>query len=238
MGGCWQHFADLSYFSDIALRGKPEFNIPPMPPSEQPPSQRRALVSVSDKKELGPFATALIREHNFEVVSTGGTRRELMNLGLPITDVAEYTGFPEMMDGRVKTLHPKVHGGLLRRDNVPADLQSMKEHGILPFELVVCNLYPFEATIAKPGSTMADAVENIDIGGPSMLRSAAKSSLGESNITVVTSPEQYALVLEELARLGSISAETRKKLAIAAFDMTRQYDDAIYEYLRKQSADL
>src|SRR5437588_12847842 len=135
---------------------------------------RRALVSVSDKFELGPFVQGLV-SLGFEIVSTGGTRRFLIELGVPVVEISQYTGFPEMMDGRVKTLHPKVHGGLLGRPDMADDARSMREHGILPFELVVCNLYPFEATVARPGVSIEEAIQNIDIGGPSMIRSASKN---------------------------------------------------------------
>jgi phosphoribosylaminoimidazolecarboxamide formyltransferase/IMP cyclohydrolase len=168
---------------------------------------RRALVSVSDKSELGPFARALV-EIGFEIVSTGGTRRFLLEQNLPVTDITEYTGFPEMMEGRVKTLHPKVHGGLLGRPDLPDDARAMKEHGILPFELVVCNLYPFEATIARPGASVAEAIENIDIGGPSMIRSAAKN---HAHVAVVTHAAQYPAVLEAL-KTGPLPAEMRRRL--------------------------
>src|SRR5438552_4579159 len=135
---------------------------------------KRALLSVSDKTGLADFATALHKEFNIELISTGGTAKFLRDLGLPVTDVSAVTGFPEMMDGRVKTLHPKIHGGLLAlRDNAE-HVAAMKEHGIQPIDLVCINLYPFQQTIAKPGVTFEEAIENIDIGGPSMIRSAAK----------------------------------------------------------------
>jgi phosphoribosylaminoimidazolecarboxamide formyltransferase/IMP cyclohydrolase len=187
---------------------------------------RRALVSVSDKAELAPFIKGLV-ELGFEIVSTGGTRRFLIEQQVPVIDISEYTGFPEMMDGRVKTLHPKVHGGLLGRPDLAEDAEAMREHGILPFVLVVCNLYPFEATIAKPGVSVAEAIENIDIGGPSMIRSASKN---HAHVGVVTSPGQYAKVLEAL-RAGPLSAELRVEMAAAAFEMTARYDRAIANYM-------
>jgi phosphoribosylaminoimidazolecarboxamide formyltransferase / IMP cyclohydrolase len=187
---------------------------------------RRALVSVSDKSGLGPFAKGLA-ELGFEIVSTGGTHRFLIEQGLPVIDISEYTGFPEMMDGRVKTLHPKVHGGLLGRPDLAADLDSMRAHGIIPFELVVCNLYPFEATVAKPDVTVEEAIENIDIGGPSMVRSASKN---HKYVAVVTRPEQYARVLDALKQ-GPIPFELRRELAAAAFEMTARYDAAIADYM-------
>lgn len=189
---------------------------------------RRALVSVSDKTELVPFVRGLI-ELGFAIVSTGGTRRALIESGLPVTDISEYTGFPEMMEGRVKTLHPRVHGGLLGRPDLAEDANAMCEHGILPFELVVCNLYPFEATIAKPDVSVAEAIENIDIGGPSMIRSAAKN---HAYLAVVTGPHQYDRVLAAL-RQGAIPAELRRELAAAAFEMTARYDRAIADYMQK-----
>ncbi|MFN0055999.1 MAG: bifunctional phosphoribosylaminoimidazolecarboxamide formyltransferase/IMP cyclohydrolase [Planctomycetales bacterium] len=189
---------------------------------------RRALVSVSDKSELEPFLRGLV-DLEFEIVSTGGTRKFLLERGLPVTDITDYTGFPEMLDGRVKTLHPKVHGGLLGRPDLPEDARAMREHGILPFELVVCNLYPFEATIARPQVTVPEAIEKIDIGGPSMIRSAAKN---HAYLSVVTQPAQYARVLAAL-RTGPLSAGLRRELAAAAFEMTARYDRAIADYMGK-----
>ena len=191
-----------------------------------PASVRRALLSVSDKQGLIPFAQGLVRL-GFELLSTGGTRKALETAGIPVLDVAQYTGFPEMMDGRVKTLHPKVHGGLLGRPDLAEDAKSMQEHGITPFELVVVNLYPFVETISKPGVTSDEAIEQIDIGGPSMLRSAAKN---HRYVGVITSPSQYERVLEELQR-GSMSLDLRRELAAAAFEMTARYDRAIADYM-------
>jgi phosphoribosylaminoimidazolecarboxamide formyltransferase/IMP cyclohydrolase len=190
------------------------------------PFPRRALVSVSDKADLGPFVRSLV-DLGFEIVSTGGTRKFLIEQQIPVIDISQYTGFPEMMEGRVKTLHPKVHGGLLGRPDLAEDAQSMREHGILPFELVVCNLYPFEATIAKPGVSVGEAIENIDIGGPSMIRSASKN---HAYVGVVTHPGQYTRVLEAL-RQGPLSAELRIELAAAAFELTARYDRAIADYM-------
>ena len=189
---------------------------------------RRALVSVSDKAGLGPFVKSLV-ELGFEIVSTGGTRKFLEDQQIPVTDITTYTGFPEMMEGRLKTLHPKVHGGLLGRPDHDDDVKSMQTHGILPFELVVCNLYPFEATIARPMVTVSEAIENIDIGGPSMVRSAAKN---HAHLGVVTQPAQYPSILEEL-RQGRLSAEFKRQLAAAAFEMTARYDRAIADYMSK-----
>ncbi|MDB5391443.1 MAG: purH, partial [Planctomycetaceae bacterium] len=176
---------------------------------------RRALVSVSDKTGLVPFVQRLV-ELKFEVVSTGGTKRHLAENGIPVLDVADYTGFPEIMEGRVKTLHPKVHGGLLGRPDLPEDAHAIQQHGIVPFELVVVNLYPFQQTIAKPGVTLAEAIENIDIGGPSMIRSAAKN---HAYVGVITHHSQFAQVLSEL-NAGKLSLDFRRQLAGAAFEMT------------------
>ncbi len=189
------------------------------------PAPRRALVSVSNKDGLTPFVQKLT-ERGFEILSTGGTRNHLEAAGIAVTDVASYTGFPEMMEGRVKTLHPKIHGAILGRPTLETDAASMKEHGILPFELVICNLYPFQETIAKDGVTMDEAIEQIDIGGPSMIRSAAKN---HAHVAVVTSPIQYENVLSAL-EAGTLDAGFRRELALAAFQMTAEYDFAISNY--------
>ena len=194
-------------------------------------SSRRALISLSNKQGLIPFAQRLV-QLGFELLSTGGTRQALEAAGIPVLDVAQYTGFPEMMDGRVKTLHPKVHGGLLGRPDLSSDAKSMSEHGITPFELVVVNLYPFVETISKPGVTIEEAIEQIDIGGPSMLRSAAKN---HKYVGVVTDPKQYEKVLSELGK-GFLTIEFRRELAAAAFEMTARYDRAIADYMAKNLA--
>ena len=187
---------------------------------------RRALLSVSDKTGLLDLAHALAR-HGMELLSTGGTAKTLRDAGLAVRDVAEVTGFPEMMDGRVKTLHPKVHGGLLGRAGV--DDAVMAEHGIGAIDLLVLNLYPFEAVTAQAGCTLADAVENIDIGGPAMLRSAAKNF---ARVAVATDPSQYAdLVAQIDANGGALTAATRFALSVAAFNRVAQYDAAISTYL-------
>ncbi len=187
---------------------------------------RRALLSVSDKTGLIELARALAAR-NVELLSTGGTAKAIREAGLPVKDVSDVTGFPEMMDGRVKTLHPLVHGGLLGRAGI--DDAVMAEHGIAPIDLLVLNLYPFEAVTAKADCTLADAVENIDIGGPAMLRSAAKNF---ARVAVATSPEQYAGLLAELdAHDGSLSAAKRFALSVAAFNRVAQYDAAISNYL-------
>src|SRR4051812_8119409 len=160
---------------------------------------RRALISVSDKTGLKEFATALVNECHVELISTGGTAKFLRDQGLPVRDVSDVTGFPEMMDGRVKTLHPKIHGGLLAlRDNAE-HVAAMTDHGIEAIDLVCINLYPFKQTIEKPGVTFDEAIENIDIGGPSMIRSAAKN---HRYVLVVTSPDRYEKVLGDLREHG------------------------------------
>jgi len=191
---------------------------------------RRALISVSDKTGLGPFAKELTRL-GFEILSTGGTSRFLKEQGIPVIDVSEYTGFPEIMDGRVKTLHPRVHGAILGMPDHPDHAAAIQAHGIIPFQLVVVNLYPFEATIAKPDVTTEDAIENIDIGGPSMVRSAAKN---HAYVGIVTRPEQYDRVIEQLNG-SSLTLEFKRELAQAAFEMTARYDRAISDYFLSQS---
>src|SRR6476659_1042482 len=187
---------------------------------------RRALLSVSDKTGLLPLAQALAR-HGVELVSTGGTAKALRDAGLTVRDVSEVTGFPEMMDGRVKTLHPLVHGGLLGRAGV--DDVVMAQHGIGAIDLLVLNLYPFEKVSADPSSSMEDVIENIDIGGPAMLRSAAKNF---ARVAVATDPAQYAAILDELAAHDcTLSAKTRFALSVAAFNRVAQYDAAISNHL-------
>ena len=186
---------------------------------------RRALISVSDKTGILEFAKSLVAM-DIAILSTGGTYKVLSEAGLPITEVSEYTGFPEMMDGRVKTLHPKIHGGLLGRRGT--DDAIMAEHGIDAIDMVVVNLYPFEATVANADCSLEDAVENIDIGGPTMLRSAAKN---HKDVAVVTDPTDYARILEELqANNTQLSHATRFDLAIKTFEQTARYDGAIANY--------
>ncbi|NOY28837.1 MAG: bifunctional phosphoribosylaminoimidazolecarboxamide formyltransferase/IMP cyclohydrolase [Planctomycetes bacterium] len=193
------------------------------------PPIKRALISVSDKTHLETFARSLDAA-GVEIFSTGGTRRALEEAGIAVRDVADYTGFPEMMDGRVKTLHPKVHGGLLcRRDN-EAHMAAAKEHGIEMFDLVVVNLYPFEETIARPDVTTEEAIEQIDIGGPSMIRSAAKN---HAFVTVATSPFQYDSIAEQIKEHGGTLPELRSQLARKAFALTADYDGAIASYFSK-----
>jgi phosphoribosylaminoimidazolecarboxamide formyltransferase/IMP cyclohydrolase len=194
---------------------------------------RRALVSVSNKEGLEGLVKALDRM-GVEMISTGGTAKAIKALGIKVVDIDSYTGFPEMLDGRVKTLHPKIHAGLLAiRDNA-AHAGKMKEMGIPYIDMVVVNLYPFEATVARPGVTLEEAIENIDIGGPSMLRSAAKNY---RSVAVVSSPSQYADVLGEMERSsGEISADTLKKLALEVFRRTSSYDGTIFSYLSGATA--
>lgn len=183
---------------------------------------RRALISVSDKSGIGEFASAL-RTLGVELLSTGGTYRLLRELGLDVTEVADYTGFPEMMDGRVKTLHPKVHGGILGRRGQDDDV--MAAHGIDPIDMVVVNLYPFSATVANPDCTVEDAIENIDIGGPTMVRAAAKN---HPFVTIVVNASDYGEILSEMqSNGGSTSLESRFNLAIKAYEHTAAYDGAI-----------
>ncbi|MGL4943838.1 MAG: bifunctional phosphoribosylaminoimidazolecarboxamide formyltransferase/IMP cyclohydrolase [Thermoguttaceae bacterium] len=197
------------------------------------PRIKRALISVSDKMGLASFAKGLVA-CGVEIYSTGGTRAYLVQEGIAVRDVSDYTGFPEMMDGRLKTLHPKVHGGILcRRDNI-SDMNAITEHGINPFELVVVNLYPFEATVAKEGVTDAEAIENIDIGGPTMVRAAAKN---HAFVTIVTSSDQYAAVLDQIQESGATTLSLRRSLAKEAFTHTADYDTAISRYFIERSGE-
>src|ERR671925_1336562 len=169
----------------------------------------RALISVSDKTGIVEFSRELAKL-GIELLSTGGTAKMLRDAGVAVKDVSEFTGFPEMLDGRVKTLHPKVHGGLLGMRSNPEHVATMRAHGIEPIDMVVVNLYPFEATVAKPGCTLEEAIENIDIGGPTMLRSAAKNHAG---VAVVVDPADYAPLLEELRTTGGVSEATCFRLS-------------------------
>ena len=189
---------------------------------------RRALLSVSDKTGLVEFARGL-QGFGVELLSTGGTAAALRAAGLEVRDVSDVTGFPEMLDGRVKTLHPRVHGGLLAvRDNAE-HAAAMSEHGIEPIDMAVINLYPFEQTVARAGTTLEEAVEQIDIGGPAMVRSSAKNF---NDVAVVTSPDLYLQVFEELTKTGGgLSLDTRSQLALTAFGHTSAYDNAIAGYL-------
>ncbi len=189
---------------------------------------RRALLSVSDKSGLASFATELHRR-GIELLSTGGTARLLLSHGLPVREVSDYTGFPELMDGRLKTLHPRVHGGLLGRRGT--DEAAMHEHGIDVIDLLVVNLYPFAQTIARPDCTYAEAIENIDIGGPAMLRAAAKN---HADVTVLVDPSDYARVLAEIDETGDTSIDSRSWLAAKAFAHTARYDTVIADYLQQR----
>src|SRR5512136_2566060 len=192
------------------------------------PKITRALISVSDKTGIIEFSRELAR-YNVEILSTGGTAKLLRDAGLAVKDVSEFTGFPEMLDGRVKTLHPKVHGGLLGMRGNPDHVAKMKEYGIEPIDMVVVNLYPFEATVEKEGCALEEAIENIDIGGPTMLRSAAKNY---PDVTVIVDHTDYRTVLGEMAENGgAVSAQTNFGLAVKVFQHTAAYDGAISNYL-------
>jgi phosphoribosylaminoimidazolecarboxamide formyltransferase/IMP cyclohydrolase len=196
---------------------------------------RRALISVSDKTGIEEFARAL-EGMGVSIISTGGTARALQDAGIEVLSIDSVTGFPEMMDGRVKTLHPKIHGGLLGLRDKAEHTAAMKEHGIEPIDLVCVNLYPFEKTTARSGCTLEEAIENIDIGGPSMVRSAAKN---HRFVTIVTSPSQYESVLSEMRdKRGSIGEDLRRDLARQAFGLTASYDAAISKYLNGRAEDL
>lgn len=195
------------------------------------PKIKRALISVSDKFGLSSFAKGLSAA-GVEIFSTGGTRKHLENEGIPVKDISEYTGFPEMMDGRLKTLHPLVHGGILYRRDVPEDVKAAEDHGIIGFELIVVNLYPFEATVAREGVTLEEAIENIDIGGPTMVRAAAKN---HAFITIATDPGQYSIILEQIQANGETSLQLRRSLAKDAFTHTAAYDDAISRFFIERS---
>jgi phosphoribosylaminoimidazolecarboxamide formyltransferase/IMP cyclohydrolase len=193
-------------------------------------SIKRALVSVSDKTGVVDMARGLAAL-GAEILSTGGTAKALRDAGVAVTDVAAYTGSPEILDGRVKTLHPKIHGGLLGRRSVPAHVSQMQQHGIGPIDVVVVNLYPFEATIARPNCSFEEAIENIDIGGPSMLRSAAKN---HEDVLVVVDPADYPRVLDAL-KAGAAGHALRRELAMKVFQHTARYDSLIAGYLEKQA---
>lgn len=195
---------------------------------------KRALISLSDKTDIVPFAQGLAT-FGVELLSTGGTAKLLRDAGLSVKDVAEFTGFPEMLDGRVKTLHPKVHGGILGRRDDPAHVATMQEYGIENIDMVVVNLYPFEATVAKEGCTLEDAIENIDIGGPAMLRSAAKNN---RDVTVIVDHRDYAKVLGEMRdNNGAVSRDSNFALAVKVYQHTAAYDGAISNWLGKKLGD-
>lgn len=190
-------------------------------------TKKRALISVSDKRGIVDFAKKL-SESGFEIVSTGGTKRTLEENGIPVTAIQQVTGFPEILDGRVKTLHPTIHGGLLGKPGDDSHRKQMERYGIIPIELICVNLYPFKETIAKADTTVDDAVENIDIGGPAMLRAAAKNF---EYVTVVTDPQDYKAVIEEYEAKGKTAMETRRKLAAKVFRHTAAYEALIAEYM-------
>jgi phosphoribosylaminoimidazolecarboxamide formyltransferase/IMP cyclohydrolase len=193
----------------------------------------RALVSVSDKRGLEELARALAAR-GVEILSTGGTARALAEWGVPVTAVSDYTGSPEILDGRVKTLHPRIHGGILGRRDDARHQAEMRAHAIGPIDMVVVNLYPFEAVSARSETSFAEAIENIDIGGPSMVRSAAKN---HADVTVLVDPDDYAAVVAELAASGAVSAATNRRLAEKAFALTARYDGAIADYLAAARTD-
>ena len=191
----------------------------------------RALMSVTDKSGLAEFAKFLAG-YQIEILSTGGTAKLLRDHGVPVVEVSEFTGFPEMLDGRVKTLNPKIHGGILGRRDLPSHLEQMAAHGIKPIDLVVVNLYQFEKAIAKPGCTLEDAIENIDIGGPTLLRASAKNY---RDVTVVVEPADYPQIMNEMKQnQGATTIGTRFNLARKVFKLTHEYDGAISRYLADQ----
>lgn len=196
-------------------------------------SQKTALLSLSDKSGVIEFAQELVHL-GFRLLSTGGTARQIADAGLPVTEVADITGFPEMLDGRVKTLHPNIHGGLLARRDDPAHMQTIADHGISPIDIVAINLYPFTQTVAKPDCALADAIENIDIGGPAMVRSAAKN---HASVAVLVDPRDYKRVVAELKEHQHVSDRTRFELATKAFAHTAAYDGAISAYLSSIAED-
>jgi phosphoribosylaminoimidazolecarboxamide formyltransferase / IMP cyclohydrolase len=192
------------------------------------PKIQRALISVTDKSGIENLARALIK-FGVEILSTGGTARTLAQAGISIREVSDFTGFPEMLDGRVKTLHPKIHGGILGIRTRAEHVNAMNEHGIVPIDMVVVNLYAFEKTIARPGCSLEDAIENIDIGGPTLLRASAKNY---PFVTVITDPADYAkIVIEMESSGGAVSIETNFRLAKKVFSLTHEYDGAISRYL-------
>ncbi|MGE4588638.1 MAG: IMP cyclohydrolase [Acidaminococcaceae bacterium] len=193
---------------------------------------KRALLSVSNKTGIVELAKFL-HEIGVEIISTGGTMQAIREAGIPVTYVSDVTGFPEIMDGRVKTLNPKIHGGILAVRSNPEHMAALAKHDIKPIDIVVVNLYPFKETIAKPGVTEAEAIENIDIGGPAMLRAAAKNF---RDVIIVTNPARYTSLMAMLSQHGDADITTRKTLAKEAFNHTSEYDAAITAYLEKQLA--
>jgi phosphoribosylaminoimidazolecarboxamide formyltransferase/IMP cyclohydrolase len=191
---------------------------------------KRAIISVSNKTGIVEFAKGL-NEMGVKILSTGGTAKTLRESGIPVKDVSEHTGSPEMLDGRVKTLHPRIHGGLLARRDNPKDMEELKKYGIETIDMVVVNLYPFEETISKPGVTFGEAIENIDIGGPTMLRSASKNF---QDVTVIVDPSDYEKITGEMkSSNGALTYKTRLELAKKVFSHTSRYDSLIADYLKK-----
>ncbi len=191
---------------------------------------RRAIISLSDKAGIQDFAKVLYEKWGVEILSTGGTARILTESGIPVVEVSSYTGFPEMMDGRVKTLHPKIHGGILALRDNSEHRDAMEREGIKPIDMVVVNLYPFKKVIERPDCTLSEAIENIDIGGPTLIRAAAKNY---PFVTVIVDPSDYGRVLEEMeANNGNTTLLTRFKLAVKVFDHTSNYDATITSYLK------
>ncbi|MBF0433568.1 MAG: hypothetical protein HQK83_19980 [Fibrobacteria bacterium] len=193
---------------------------------------KTAIISVSDKTGIEELAQGLV-DAGYQILSTGGTLRALKEKGIAVTKVSDYTGSPEILDGRVKTLHPKIHGGILARRELESHQKELKEQNINPIDIVVVNLYPFVQTISNPDVTLEDAIENIDIGGPTMVRASAKNYV---HVSIVVRPEDYERVLTELKDKGETTLETRKHLAVQAFKHTAAYDTAIDEYLSKTLA--
>lgn len=189
---------------------------------------KRALLSVSDKTGIIGLAQFL-HKNGVEIISTGGTMKAIRDAGIPVTYVSDVTGFPEIMDGRVKTLNPKIHGAILAVRSNPEHMAALEKHGIIPIDLVVVNLYPFEATVAKPGVTEAEAIENIDIGGPAMVRASAKNF---RDVIIVTYPGRYEGIMQALAEKGDLTLEERRALALEAFSHTAAYDTMIAGYLK------
>lgn len=187
----------------------------------------RALISLTDKSGIEEFASELAAL-GIEILSTGGTAKKMRESGIHVTGVSEFTGFPEMLDGRVKTLHPKVHGGILHQRKNEEHQNQCKAHGIKPIDIVAVNLYAFEKTVADPACQFKDAIENIDIGGPTLLRAAAKNF---HDVTVIVDPADYPVVLDELKRSGNTSLKTRFRLAVKVFQLTASYDTAIAQWL-------
>jgi phosphoribosylaminoimidazolecarboxamide formyltransferase/IMP cyclohydrolase len=193
----------------------------------------RALISLTDKSGIEHFAKELT-ELGIEILSTGGTAKKLRDCGLPVKDLSEFTGFPEMLDGRVKTLHPLVHGGILNQRGNAEHQRQCAAHGIQPIDIVAVNLYAFEKTVADPHCGLADAIENIDIGGPTLLRASAKNF---HDVTVIVDPADYAQVLAEIKEHGNTTLKTRFRLAVKVFQLTSAYDTAIANWLTKVSID-